>query len=174
VAGTQVAVFAIAFYQTQFAASRALTVGIFELAAIIYVVAPLVSGRLINKFGAKRIAIASTLLAAFFTMAFFFIPNLWIVITFDMLHVWFAATATPAFVYLILEQVPKSRGTMMSLNTIFNNIGNVIAPAVGGALLAFTSGIYGAVGLVLGSMTVVGAAVLLFLAKDTTRAQVGS
>jgi len=174
VAGTQVAVFALAFYQVQFAATRALTVGIYEIAVIIYIVAPLVSGQLVHKFGAKRIAIASTLLAAFFTMTFFFMPNLWAAITFDMLHVWFAATATPAFVYLILEQVPKSRGTMISLNTTFNNIGNVVAPAVGGALLALTSGIYGAVGLALGSLAVAGSVILLFFAKDTTRAQVGS
>jgi predicted MFS family arabinose efflux permease len=71
------------------------------------------------------------------------------------------------------EQVPKSRSTMMSLNSLFNDIGNVIAPAVGGALLVFTSGIYGVVGLALGSITVAGSAVLLFLAKDPTRAPVG-
>jgi len=86
-----------------------------------------------------------------------------------MLHVWFAAFATPAFVYLVLEQVPSSRGTMMSLNIMFNNIGNIIAPALGGALLFLTSGIYGAVGLALGSITILGSTVLLFLAKDHTR-----
>ena len=97
-----------------------------------------------------------------------------IAFAFDMLHVWFAAFAAPAFVYLILEQVPKSRGTMMSMNSLFNNVGNVIAPALGGALLFFTSGIYGVVGLALGSITVAGAAVLLFFAKDPTRTPVGT
>lgn len=172
VAGTQVAIFAIAFYRTRFAVPREWTLGIFEVAIVIYVVAPLVSGRLLNKFGAKRVAVVSTILAAFFTMTFFFIPNLWIAFAFDMLHVWFAAAATPAFAYLVLEQVPKSRGTMMSLNSLFNTAGNVIAPAAGGALLV-TIGIYGVIGLVLGSMTVAGAAILLFLAKDPTRALVG-
>jgi predicted MFS family arabinose efflux permease len=170
IAGTQVAVFAIAFYRTVFAVPREWTVGIFEVAAVIYTVAPLVSGRFVSKFGAKRVAVLSAFLAAFFTIAFFFIPNLWLAFTFDMLHVWFAAFSTPAFVYLILEQVPKSRGTMLSLNSIFNNIGNVIAPALGGTLLFITSGLYGVVGLALGSITVVGSAVLLFLAKDTTKA----
>jgi predicted MFS family arabinose efflux permease len=91
-----------------------------------------------------------------------------------MLHVWFAATSTPAFVYLVLEQIPKSRGTVMSLNTLFNSIGNAIATAVGGVLLVFTSEIYGAVGLALGSITIAGSAILIFLAKDTTRTPVGS
>jgi predicted MFS family arabinose efflux permease len=169
VAGTQVAVFAIAFYRTQFAVPREWTGGIYEVAYSIFFVAPLVAGRLVNKFGAKRIAVLSTLLTAFFTMTFFFIPNLWGALAFDMMHVWFAATATTAFACLILDQVPKSRGTMMSLNQVFNNIGNVIAPAVGGALLAVTEGFYGAIGLTLGSLTIVGVAILFFFAKDPTR-----
>jgi MFS family permease len=117
-------------------------VGIYEVASVMYVVGTLVSGRFVNRFGAKRLAVLSTLLAAFFTIGFFFIPNLWVAFTFDMLHVWFAAFATPPFVYLVLEQIPKSCGTMMALNSLFNNIGNAVAPALGGALLAFTSGIY--------------------------------
>lgn len=169
VAGTQVAIFAIAFYRIQFAVPRELTAGIYEVAVIIFIVAPLISGRIVKRFGAKRTAVVSTFLAAFFTMTFFFVSNLWLVFVFDMLHVWSAATSTPAFVYLVLEQVPKSRGAMMSLNTLFNNLGNVLAPALGGALLAFSSGIYGVVGLGLGSIAAVGAVILLFLVKDTTK-----
>lgn len=174
VAGTQVAVFAIAFYRNVFELERSWTVGIYEIAVILYIVAPLVSSRLINKVGAKRLTVISSLLAAFFTMAFFFMSDLWLFIIFDMLHVWFAALALPPFVYLILEQVPTCRGTMMSLNSVFNNIGNVLAPIIGGILLVVTSGIYGVVGLVLGSLTIVGTAVLFFLVKDTTKVQVGS
>lgn len=169
VAGTQVAVFAIAFYRIQFSVPRDWTVGIYEAAFAIFVVAPLVAGRLVSKFGAKRIAVLSTLLTASFTMTFFFIPNLWFAIIFDMLHVWFAATANTAFPCLVLDQVPKSRGTVMSLNSVFNNIGNVIAPALGGALLAWTGGVYGAIGLALGSLTISGAAILFFLTKDPTK-----
>jgi predicted MFS family arabinose efflux permease len=104
-------------------------------------------------------------------MTFFFIPNLWIAIVFDMLHVWFAATAGVAFVCLVLEQVPQSRGTLMSLNSVFNRIGETIAPAVGGALLVLTGGVYGAIGLALGSLTLAGIAILFFFAKDPTKAQ---
>lgn len=169
VAGIQVTVFALAFYRTLFAVPRGWTVGIMEAATIIAIVASLVAGRLVNRFGAKRIVILSTLLNAFFVMTFFFIPNLWVSLTFDLLHVWFTAIAGTAFACLILDQVPKSRGTMMSLNSIFNNIGNAIAPAVGGALLVWTDGVYGAIGLALGSLTIAGVAVLFFFAKDPTR-----
>jgi predicted MFS family arabinose efflux permease len=168
IAGTQVAGFAIAFYRTRFAIPREWTGGIYDVALIMMFAAPLVAGPLVIKFGAKRIAVLSTLLAAFFTMTFFFIPNLWVCLVFDMLHVWFAATASTAFVCLIIDQVPKSRGTLMSLNHVFSNIGNVIAPAVGGVLLALT-GVYGAVGLALGIITIAAAAIIFFFAKDPNR-----
>ena len=169
VAGTQVAIFAIAYYRVVFKVTGIWTAMIYEIAVIIFIIAPLFSGLFVKKFGAKPVAVVCYLLAALFTMIFFFIPNLWLTVIFDMLHVWFAAMATPAFVYLILEQVPEFRGTMMSLNTIFNNVGNVIAPAAGGALLAFTNGIYGAVGVALGCLTIIGVAVLLFSVKDLTK-----
>jgi predicted MFS family arabinose efflux permease len=142
-----------------------------EIAIVIFIVAPLVAGRLVNKFGAKTLTLISTVLAAFFVMVFFFIPNLWVAIVFDMLHVWFGATAGVAFVCLVLEQVPKSRGTVMSLNRVFNSIGETIAPAVGGALLLLTGGMYGAIGLALGSMTIAGVAILFFFVKDPTRTE---
>ena len=86
-----------------------------------------------------------------------------------MLHVWFGASAIPAFICLVLEQAPQHRGTMMSLNSLFNNMGNAIAPAIGGALLVLTSRFYGAIGVVFGSMSLAGAAVLIFLVGDTTK-----
>jgi predicted MFS family arabinose efflux permease len=169
VAGSQVAVFAMAFYRLRFSAPRDWTVGIYMVAVIIFIIAPLVAGRLVNKFGAKRIAVLSTILAAFFTMSFFFMPNLWVSITFDMVHVWFTVTAATAFVCLVLDQVPKFRGTMMSLNSIFNNVGNVIAPIMGGAILVFTNGAYEIIGLALGVVTIVGTIILIFFAKDPNR-----
>ena len=112
VAGTQVGVFAIAFYRTSFGASRNLTVLIYEIAVILFVIVPLFTGPLINKVGAKRLTIISTSLAAIFTMAFFFIPILWLSVTFDMLHVVFAVMAGVSFACLVIDQVPKLRGTM--------------------------------------------------------------
>ncbi|HSQ49089.1 MAG TPA: MFS transporter, partial [Candidatus Deferrimicrobiaceae bacterium] len=100
---------------------------------------------------------------------FFFIPNLYGAIALDMLHIAVGSAAIPAFIYLMLEQTPNYRGTMMSLNSVFNNAGNAIGPAVGGALLILSSGFYPFVGLAFGLMTFAGAAVLLLFVKDTTR-----
>jgi MFS family permease len=78
VAGTEVAIFAIAFYRIQFGASRGVTVMIYELSIILFILAPLVSGRLVTRFGAKPIALSTTFLAACFTGIFFFVPNIWL------------------------------------------------------------------------------------------------
>jgi MFS transporter, putative metabolite:H+ symporter len=167
VAGTEVAIFAIAFYRIQFGATRGETVLIYEFSIILFILAPLVSSRLVTRFGAKPIALITTFLAACFTGIFFFVPNMWLALTLDMMHVWFAAMAIPAFAVLILEQLPKYRATLFSLNSFFNNIGKVLAPLIGGVLLVFSSGIYGMVGFVLGGMTIIGCLVLFFAVKDS-------
>ena len=166
VAGTEVAVFAIAFYRNRFGASVGFTVLVYEIAVLLFFIAPLVSGRLIQSFGSKRIALISVFLAACFTGTFFFVSNIYIAVVLDMMHVWFAAMAWPAFACLVLELMPQHRSTLFSLNSLFNNVGKVIAPALGGLMLYVSSGIYGTVGLALSSMTIVGSIVLLFFVKS--------
>jgi MFS family permease len=75
--------------------------------------------------------------------------------------------AIPAFAILILEQLPKYRATMFSLNSLFNNIGKVLAPLIGGALLIFLPGTYGGVGLALGGTTIVGCLILFFSVRES-------
>jgi MFS family permease len=82
---------------------------IYEVALVIFISAPLITGPLISRFGAKPIALITTLLAAIFTATFFYIPNFWLSFTLDMMHVWFAAMAAPAFAVLVLQQLPKYR-----------------------------------------------------------------
>jgi MFS family permease len=167
VAGTEVAIFAIAFYRVQFNAPRATTMLISEIALILFFIAPLVSGLFIDKFGAKKVALVTTFLAAVCTLTFFFIPILWLTVTIDMTHVWFAGMAQPAFAMLVLKQTPKFMGTMFSINSLFNYVGKVIAPALSGVLLIVSSGMYGTIGLVLGGMTVIGCLIILLLVKET-------
>jgi len=165
IAGTEVAIFAIAFYQTQLAVSPGQTVIVYETAMLLFIFAPLVSGRLVTRFGAKMIALVSTFLAACFTGILFLIPNFWFAFIFDMAHVWFAAMAIPAFAILILELLPQYRATLFSLNSLFNNLGKVMAPLIGGLLLVASSGFYGAVGIALAGTTLVGCLILLFAVK---------
>jgi predicted MFS family arabinose efflux permease len=168
IAGSGVAIFALAFYQTRFGVPREWTIGVYEVAIGLYILAPPVSSNLINRIGAKRTAVYSTVCSAFFTMTFFFLPDFFAAATVDLIHVWFAGMATPAFICLALEQVPASRDAMMSLNSVSKTVGNMIAPAVGGALLFLTSGFYGAIGLALGALSIAGSAIIILFVTDPT------
>jgi MFS family permease len=167
IAGSEVAIFALAFYRMQFGVSSAQNLMIYEVALVLFILAPLASSRLIPRYGAKRIAISSIVLTAVFTIIFFFVPYLWLAVVFDMAHVWFAAMSIPACAILVLQQLPHYRATIFSLNSLFNNIGKVLAPLIGGILLIITSGAYFTVGLVLGSVTIVGCVVLFLGARDS-------
>jgi len=68
---------------------------------------------------------------------------------------------------LSLEQVPKRRGTMMSIDSAAVNLGSAIGTYVGGLMLiAFD---YEGLGIVLGAMGIISALVFLLFAKDPTR-----
>jgi MFS family permease len=165
--GGELAVFAFAFYRTRFAASTELIVVVYEIAILLYFLAPLVSGRLICKYGSKRVLTVSTFISACFMGIIFVAPNLWVAITMDMAHVWFGDMAIPAFACLFLEQVPKFRGTMFSLGTLFNYIEKMIATILGGAILIFTSGAFMGVGFSFAAVTIVGCTVLVFFVKKS-------
>jgi predicted MFS family arabinose efflux permease len=168
-AGVQVGIFGVAFYRERFSLQMDFIVMLNMAAILVFVIGSLVAGRLTIKVGAKPLAVTSTLLTGVFTMTFFLIPNIWGALFFDFLHMWFAALAAPSYICLALAQVPKSRGTMMSLNSATGALARTIAPAVGGVLLVLTIGFYGAVGLALGGMSVVAAVILFFLAEDPIR-----
>jgi predicted MFS family arabinose efflux permease len=165
----QVALFALAFYRIRFSLPREWTMAIVEIAAVIMLTAPLVSSRIVNRIGAKRLSVSSISIAAICLLLVFFVPNLYVAVILDMAHLFFGAISIPAFVYLALEQVPNHRSTMMALSSLFNNLGNVLAPLIGGSMLALTSGFYGSIGIVFAGMTIIGAAILLLFVRDTTK-----
>jgi MFS family permease len=126
------------------------------------IIGSLVAGRLANRFGAKPTTVAGTFLCGVFTVMLFLTPNFWGALVFNFLMSLFGAIGATSAVCLALAQVPKSRGTMMSLTGAVDALGTTIGPAVGGVLLVLTSEFYGAVGIALGGMFVV-AAIIRFL-----------
>jgi len=68
---------------------------------------------------------------------------------------------------LALEQIPKFRGTMMSVDTAAISLGSALGTVVGGpALLSFD---YQGLGMALGMMGVAAAVVFYFLTIDPTQ-----
>lgn len=138
------------------------------VSTLLFAVGSLVAGRLANRFGVKTLAVVGAIGDGVFTLLLFLAPNLWVALAFNWLHVWSSTAAGTALACLALDQVPTARGTMMSLRGVFGNIGNTIAPAIGGVMLVWGS--FQGLGLVLGAMSIIASAIILFAAKDPNKA----
>jgi predicted MFS family arabinose efflux permease len=68
---------------------------------------------------------------------------------------------------LTLEQVPKIRGTMMSIDSAVVNLGSALGTVIGGIALLFFD--YEGLASALGAMAIVAAIVVSLLAIDPTK-----
>lgn len=165
--GVSIAVFTIAYFQRQFSLSVSNSAYVVMAVTSIYVASSVVTGRLIGRLGSKTLSIVGVLLDGFLIIGIFLAPNLWSSLAFDFLHCWFSAMAISAFACLAVDQIPDSRGTMVSLTRGFSGFGNATSTAVGGLVLVFSAS-YPIMGFVLGTMSVAASAILFFFAKQPT------
>ena len=168
------AVFSIAFYRQQFLNNTPVadqinfSTGILMAVAVIFIVANIVMGRLLNKISAITLTIIGGIGNGVFTAVFFLAPNLSAAIIMHMFQIWFFAMAVTPWSVLALDQVPDFRGTMMSLRSIVLSIGSAIGTAVGGIVLT-SIGSYQVVGISLGVIIIAGFPLLYFFTKDTSK-----
>lgn len=161
-----VAVYVLTFYREQFSLTRNLAVGIGLVNAALFMVGSLVGGRLVGRFGSKPVAVFCSFISGLLTIVFFNMPILWLTLAFNFASVIIGAFSIPAFACLMVDQVPKFRGTMMSLHRITVNVGGAIGAAIGGILLVLFS--YQALGFGFGTIMAVQAVIFFFLVKQPT------
>jgi len=124
----------------------------------------LVCGLLINRVGRKRLGTIAGVVAGLLTVSFMFIPTYELSYGLGIARFWFSAMTLTAGGSLVIEQLPKFRSTMMSLNTAFMNIGILLASLTAAIVLNFQ-----AIGLALGSLGIFGAAVWISLVKEPVK-----
>ena len=139
-------------------------------------VGALVGGHLVNCVGRKRLTVVAILSAGVFTLLSYFMWNLSVFLAFFTLagRVFYRYTAA-ASSNLTLEQVPQSRGTVMSLSSAFGGVGTAVGIAVAGTVLnLFVDATIGfqTVGLTVGIFASIGSSVIFFFAKDPVRSNV--
>ena len=135
-------------------------------AALCFMVSTYLGGRLVNRFGRKRITITTILLLGLFTISVTNVPSLWLAVIALLLTSVSSAVRRTAIFSLTLEQVPRFRGTMMSLNAAFYALGSALGSGVGGLVLLHYD--WGSVGIVLGAIGLVAAMIIQLMAVDTT------
>jgi MFS family permease len=162
-AGGMWSFFAATFWRKNYSLPIEIVAWITVAVVLVYALGGFLGGRLVDRFGRKRFVVYNWFTRGVLIAAIVFMPDVY-----SALFMSFAATLIGGFAVtggqsLIVEQAPKSRGTMMSINGVFASIGVTIGTACGG--LALTQG-FQALGLTLGIFAVISALIILFIAKE--------
>ncbi len=159
--------YSVSFFREQFAVSVAWGSTYFLIANIISAVGGVIAGLLVNKVGRKRLGTLTLIVACILTLTFTLIPTPELSGFLSVLRYFFSAMAMTAGGSLIIEQLPKFRSTVMSLNAAFMNVGMLVASLLGGFTL--NSFGYQALGLILGGLGLLGTIVWITLVKDPVK-----
>ena len=161
------AVYGIAFFRDTFSLSLNFGIGLLIGFAVFYTIGGLAAGRLVNKYGRKKMTVVAVLIEGICVVLFSTLPFFPLALAFSFFAPLFGGMAATSVSSLVLEQAPKSRGTMMSLRSAFGNLGILLAVAVGGVVLDGFG--YPILGIVLGAMGIFAASIFYFLTKDTSQ-----
>lgn len=133
----------------------------------------LVGGYLVNSIGRKRLMITSAFTAITATVASFvitiFIPNLYLIVVIRAIGIFIGGFVFAASPNLSVEQVPRYRGTMMSLGQGLTGIGQAVGVFIGGAVLAYAGTTAAGYAMTIGTLGMLGLAgtfILTLFAKD--------
>jgi MFS family permease len=100
-------------------------------------------------------------------MGFVFLPNVWLSLAMNLIGSLFFGLGASAANSLTLEQVPKLRGTMMSLTSAAQNLGSALGATLGGITLILFD--YLIMSSALGALGLVAAIIFYFLTKDPVK-----
>ena len=156
--------YSVSFFRDQFGLTVAWGSTFLLVGNLVSAVGGIAAGFMVNRVGRKRLGTISFGVACVLTLMFTFMPTAELSGAIGFVRFWFSSMAMTAGGSLIIELLPKFRSTMMSLNTAFMNVGILVASLIAGFLL--NSYGYQAVGLVLGSLGLVGAIIWITLVKE--------
>jgi predicted MFS family arabinose efflux permease len=164
-----IVLYATSFFRQRFLIPTELASLVLLGGALSYVLGSLATGQLINRFGRKSSTVLTALLSGVFAISYVLVPNVWVSIALMLIASWFFGMVASSANSLTLEQIPRLRGTMMSIDTAVINVGSALGTMAGGLALLLLS--YEGLGSVLGATGILAAIIFCFLAKDPTRSQ---
>ncbi len=156
--------YAPSYYREQFGLSTSHATLVVIGHSVFFILGTRICGRLVSRFGRKPMMLWPAALAALSIFAYLNIPDLWLSLAARFLGSTFSAIVFTAANALTLEQVPRFRGTVMSLSQASFSLGGVLGTGLGG-LMVLLSG-YEAMGVSHGVMMVVAMLILYLLAKE--------
>ncbi len=158
--------YAVSFYRLVFAVSPFIG-GVFSsIAAVGAILGGIGGGRLINRCGRKPLTVAASLVSGISAIIFSYMPNMLISVAFWVISAGTAAIAVSALFSLALEQVPSFKGSMMSINSIFQNTGTILGLIIGGLVLNIYYNDFQLLMTIFGTLGIASAPIIFLLAKD--------
>ena len=133
-----VGTYAASFFRQIYGVSTTFASFMFMGSAIMYGVGSQVAGRLINRFGNRRVWIATILVSAVGMIVALLGLNVWLSLFTAVSGYLLLGMTFTAANGLTLVQVPEYRGTLMSLFSAANSLGTAVGTALGGAILLFS------------------------------------
>ena len=128
-------IYVTTFYRTRFSIPLEIAGLLLIGQTLTITIGAIVGGRLTDRIGRKRLAVISALIASTLLSTFVFLPSFWLVWPLDMISTFFRGMGGVAGTSLCLEQVPKARGTMMSLTNASGSLGAAVGIGIGGYVL---------------------------------------
>lgn len=156
--------YAPSYYREQFGLSTAQASLLIIGSSVFFITGTRICGRLVSRFGRKPMMLWPAALAALSIFAYVNLPNIWLSMTARFLGGTFSAIVFTAANALTLEQVPRFRGTVMSLSQASFSLGGVLGTGLGGLVVLLTG--YDAMGLSHGAMMLAAMVVLYLFAKE--------
>jgi predicted MFS family arabinose efflux permease len=167
------AFFEVTLLRQMFSVSPGLAALIGPLAGIMFVSAgAIVGGNVVNRVGRKRLTVVAIFSAGLFVLLSYFMPDLWVRQALRWIASALFGVMVAAASNLMLEQVPRFRGTAMSLSSAFGGVGTAVGVFVAGAVLNLYLGAtigFQAVGLTVSAFAFAGTLIILFFARDPIR-----
>jgi MFS family permease len=165
-----VPVYAVSFYRIVFSVSP-LIGGIFSsVAAVGAILGGISGGRLINRCGRKPLTVAASLVSGTAAILFTYMPNMLISVAFWAISAATATMTSSALFSLILEQVPSFKGSMMSINSTFQNTGSILGLIIGGLVLNLYHNNFPLLMTIFGTLGVAAAPIIFLFARDPCKA----
>ncbi|TRO47820.1 MFS transporter, partial [Candidatus Bathyarchaeota archaeon] len=137
--------------------------------ATCFIVGSVWSGRLVSRFGRKRLTVLLAAPAGLLLLVAYNLGYLPLVLVMSWLGALFNGMLYSATSSLALEQLPRFRGTMMSISAATGSLGSAIGTAFGGWILV--NYYYPQVGWFMGAISLVAVLIYHFFSRDPTGKQ---
>jgi len=154
------------FFRQRFMVSTGLNSIFIMVSALCFTFGSLASGQLVNRFGKKTLIAMTALLSGVFVIFYTALPSLWLSFIFRCLVSLFTGMAVTAGSSLNLEQIPRFRGTMMSISYTATSVGSALGSGMGGLIILLFN--YELMGLSLGIMYIIAIMIYYYLVIDPT------